>query len=151
MPSLVALVLLAVPPARRAHAGGRLAAGAEVLATGDFGERWRASALIQVDVARRLALGACWCAAGGPELGLALARVSLQAAASPPRLWLRLHGDAGLAWSGAAPVVGAGAEAELRLYRALGLALSTELHLVIEDVERTRALAGLAARVTVSW
>lgn len=144
-------MLAALGLAARAEAGVHLAAGPHLLVTGDQGDPWRLSAVAQVDVARRFALGACWCAAGGSEAGLALARVSLQAAASPPRLWLRLHGDAGLAWTAAAPVLGAGAEVQLRLYRALGLSLSTELHLVIEDVERTRALVGLAARLTWRW
>lgn len=143
-----ALVALALGLAPSAQAQVRLAVGPHLLLTGDQGQRWRASAAVQVDLARRLALGACWCAAGGPETGLALAQVALQVAASPPRLWLRLRGDAGLAWSAAAPVVGAGAEAELRLYRALGLSLAAELHLVIEDVARSRALLGLAARAT---
>lgn len=143
-----ALVALALGLAPRAEAQVRLAVGPHLLLTGDQGQRWRASAAVQVDLARRLALGVCWCAAGGPETGLALARVAVQVAASPPRLWLRLSGDAGLAWSASAPVLGAGAEAELRLYRALGLSLAAELHLVIEDVARTRALLGLGARAT---
>lgn len=145
------LAALALGLPARAEAGVHLAAGPHLLMTGDQGSPWRLSAAAQIDVARRLALGACWCAVGGPENGLALARVSLQAAASPPRLWLRLHGDAGLAWAGAAPVLGAGAEAQVRLVGALGLSLSTELHLVIEDVERTRALVGLAAQLTLRW
>ncbi|MBK7535266.1 MAG: hypothetical protein IPI49_07795 [Myxococcales bacterium] len=170
--ALTALTLVGSAAADvRVH--GSLGVGPALLLSGDLGDVLRVSAVLEFfgspelferpqrleRSARpgrfrrwRLGGGAALHAVGGDErLGLAVARLSMQAAASPPRLWLRLHAEAGLALSSSAPVVGAGASATVRVLGAASVVIEANSHLVVDGVAQTRLLTSAAALAALAW
>lgn len=150
----LAALLTGTVPAARSHAEvhGVLGVGPTVLLTGGRGDALRGSAVLELHAPGGLGGGVAVHAAGGGDgKGLAVARLSAQAAASPPRLWLRLHADAGLALSAPAPVVGAGIAVTVRLWRAASLVVEGDAHLIVDGVADTRLLTGLTMLTALAW
>lgn len=150
----LALVVLPLLAPRQAAADwrGHLAAGPALAVTGDGGEPLRLAAAAELWGPRRLGAGLALHVLGGRErLGLATLRLSVQAAASPPRLFLRLHGELGAALATPAPALGAGLAVTLRLWGALGVVAQAHSHLVIDGVDETRLVTSLAVLGAIVW
>jgi hypothetical protein len=75
----------------------------------------------------------------------------MQAGAAPPRLWLRLHGELGLAIDGRDPMAGLGLTATLRLWRAAAVVFDANAHLVIDGIAETRLAVSGAVLAAVAW
>jgi hypothetical protein len=88
---------------------------------------------------------------GGGDVGVVAARLSVQAGAAPPRLWLRLHTEAGLALRRRAPMVGLGLAVSLRVWRPLALVIDANAHLVIDGIEETRLAVSAATLAALAW
>ncbi len=89
---------------------------------------------------------------GGPDrLGVAALRFSMQAAASPPKLWLRLHAELGLALDDRHPMAGAGLTATLRLWRAAALVFDGNAHLLLDGIDGTRLAVSGAVLAAIAW
>jgi hypothetical protein len=148
--ALVALLATARPAGAEVH--GSLGAGQALLLTGRGGDATRWSVAGELTGGGRLGGGLALSGVGGRgEHGVATARLSAQVAAAPPKLWLRLHGEAGVALAARDPVLGGGATATLRLWRALALIVDGNAHLVVRDVEATRLTISVAALLGAAW
>lgn len=146
---LLALAAFAAPA--RAETHGFVGLGPALLATGARGEALRLSLAAEV-LRGRYGGGLALHAIGGPDrLGVAALRGSLQAAAAPPKLWLRLHGELGLALDARLPMAGAGLSATLRVVGPVAVVLDGNGHLVIDGVADTRLVLSGALLAAVAW
>lgn len=146
---LLALAAFAAPA--RAETHGFVGLGPALLATGARDEAFRLSLAAEV-LRGRYGGGLALHAIGGPDrLGVAALRVCLQAAAAPPKLWLRLHGELGLALADRLPMAGAGLSATLRVAGPVAVVLDGNGHLVIDGVADTRLVLSGALLAAVAW
>lgn len=145
------LCVAAAPSAARAETHGTVGVGPALLLTGARGEPLRLA--LSAEVLRgRFGGGLALHALGGPDrLGVAALRVSMQAAAAPPKLWLRLHGEVGLAVDERLPMAGAGLSATLRVIGPAALALEGNGHLIVDGVAGARLALSAAVLAAVAW
>jgi hypothetical protein len=148
-------VFLAVPSLAAAQTHGSLGVGPALLLTGDRGDATRvtvAAEVLGLGPAGRFGGGLALHALGGPDrLGVAALRLSMQAGAAPPKLWLRLHGELGLAVDDRAPMAGLGLTATLRIWRAAAVVFDGNAHLVIDGVPDTRLAVSGAVLAAIAW
>jgi hypothetical protein len=143
---------LAITPPAEAEVHGSFGAGPALLLTGRGGDATRWSVAGELTGSGRLGGGLALSGVGGRgEHGVVTARLSAQVAAAPPKLWLRLHGEAGVALAARDPVVGGGATATLRLWHTFALIVDGNAHLVVRDVEATRLTVSVAALLGAAW
>jgi hypothetical protein len=149
---LGALLLLRPVAPAAAETHGSLGLGPALLLTGPRGAPLRYTLAGELLGARGFGGGLALHSIGGPDrLGVAALRGSLQAAAAPPRLWLRLHGELGLALDDRHPMAGAGLTTTLRVWRAAALVLDANGHLLLDGVDGTRLSLSLAVLAAVAW
>jgi hypothetical protein len=144
--------VLASPTSAAAETHGSIGVGPSLLLSGERGDSLRYSIAAEVLGPRGLGGGVALHGIGGPDrLGVAALRFSAQVAASPPRLWLRLHGELGLALEDRDPMAGVGLTATLRLWRAASLVFDGNAHLVLDGVEDTRLAISGATLAAIAW
>lgn len=148
--AVVVAVLQAAPAAAETH--GSVGLGPALLFTGERGDATRYTVAAEVLGGGGLGGGVALHAIGGPDrLGVAALRFSMQAAASPPKLWLRLHGELGLALDDRHPMAGGGVTATLRIWRAAAVVFDGNAHLLLDGVSGTRLAVSGAALAAIAW
>lgn len=153
--TLLLAALLSLPSLASADTHGSVGIGPALLLTGDRGDATRvtvAAEVLGLGPAGRFGGGLALHAIGGPDrLGVAALRVSMQAGAAPPKLWLRLHGELGLAVDDRDPMAGLGFTATLRLWRVAAVVFDGNAHLVIDGVAETRLAVSGAVLAALAW
>jgi hypothetical protein len=146
------LVVLAVAAPAGAETHGSVAAGPALLLTGARGDATRWTVATEVLGARGLGAGIALHAIGGADrFGVAALRFSAQAAAAPPKLWLRLHLEAGLAMDDRDAMAGLGLTVTLRIWRAAALVFDGNAHLLLAGITGTRLTISGAALAAIAW
>ncbi len=73
---------------------------------------------------------------------LVMVGITYEAAVARPKLSLALHGDAGLAWPNAQPVVGGGLHTQLWLWGPLAVGYDSTAYLFYDGIDSQLAFAG---------
>ncbi len=149
---LSSLLSLSLSAPASAETHGYLGIGPSLLATGARGDSLRYTLSSELLTSRGLGGGLALHSIGGPDRhGVAALRFSMQAAASPPRLWLRLHVELGLALDDHHPMGGAGLTATLRLLGPASLVFDGNAHLLLDGVDGTRLALSVATLAALAW
>jgi hypothetical protein len=152
MVAVAVAVIAAVAAPVHAESHGSVGIGPALLFTGASGDALRWTVAGELLGEGRWGGGVAWHAIGGADrAGVVAVRLSTQAAASPPKLWLRLHVEAGLALEARDPMAGTGLSVAVRLWRAVALVVDSNAHLVFDGVDGTRLTISTAMLAAIAW
>ena len=147
------LVLLVAAAATASADGwhGSVGAGGSLLVTGENGgHHTRLDGELDVSYGRYGGLVALRTYDSSHD-GLVCAGFIFEAAAARPTLVLDLHADAGYDLDVRAPLVGGGIRTTIAIVGPLGVALDSGFYVVVDGVDRSRAVIDLNAMVVARW
>jgi hypothetical protein len=147
----IVLAALATTASADDHLHGSAGGGGSLLLTGDNGgSRTRLDGELDVTYGRYGGLVALRTFDSSHD-GLVFAGFVYEAAAARPTLVLDLHADAGYDLDVHAPALGGGLRTTIAIVGPLGVALDSGFYVVVNGVDRTRAVIDLNAMVVARW
>ena len=150
MRSFFVVVLLASTAHARPYHGSVGAGGALVL-LGDQGDRQRADIVVDLKPRSRYGGIVGWRAFDEERKGLVTAGLVYEGGAARPRLVLDLIVEVGADLDQKAPLAGGGIRSTLTIIGPVGVALSTNVYLVLDGVEDSRLHLQSNALLVAIW